>query len=528
MKLKSTLNDYTEAEFQTLVDRIWAVDLPKVDHDRLINHFDQIAGHPKGTDLLFYHPNENPNPNSPGSVVYYVKDWHAKQGRTAFKGQALPDAKPIPAKPAAPINWSQITQQRVARSLADIQKTSAELAASQLAANAALTVLELRINHLRGRLNAHAAVSERETDIRTLEVAEFDATSAVRRYEYWKMSVQFKRDGAQREVTYAQAEGGQWQNIAAQFGAIYDGYLATLNTVNQQLRRFQEQAEALLTTAQTQLAQQRDQLGVGPTQAPVQLHAPLAFANARPAVLIDGELSRTLDVHRVDLQKSIRSAVAEFTWQNPSNVQADPTQYAAVLRFDFRSRAEVGCYGVCVPLAEFIPIDGRDWQHQAATMGTVDVPFRMSSGTYAVPSGTLFRGIREIKNLHQVALVPVDATQPTSGVRVRPAVWSESSQSYRFTADGAAPLSVNWKRPDTLENFLPLASIADYRMGSVQSPPTPSLEAFPEQSVGAFDDYVVVFPAGSGLEPVYVMLGNQRRAEVTDAMSLPVASPETQ
>ena len=130
MKLKSTLNDYTEAEFQTLVDRIWAVDLPKVDHDRLINHFDQIAGHPKGTDLLFYHPNENPNPNSPGSVVYYVKDWHAKQGRTAFKGQALPDAKPIPAKSAAPINWAQITQQRVARSLADIQKTSAELAAS--------------------------------------------------------------------------------------------------------------------------------------------------------------------------------------------------------------------------------------------------------------------------------------------------------------------------------------------------------------------------------------------------------------
>ncbi|PTT81814.1 hypothetical protein DBR29_27185 [Pseudomonas sp. HMWF005] len=87
---------------------------------------------------------------------------------------------------------------------------------------------------------------------------------------------------------------------------------------------------------------------------------------------------------------------------------------------------------------------------------------------------------------------------------------------------------MNWKRPDTLENFLPLASIADYRMGSVQSPPTPLLEAFPEQSVDAFDDYVVVFPAGSGLEPVYVMLGNQRRAEVTDAISLPVASPETQ
>lgn len=57
MELKATLKEYTASEFQALVDRIWAVDLPKLDHDRLINQFDRIVGHPQGACLLFYADN---------------------------------------------------------------------------------------------------------------------------------------------------------------------------------------------------------------------------------------------------------------------------------------------------------------------------------------------------------------------------------------------------------------------------------------------------------------------------------------
>ncbi len=503
MQLKPTLNDYTEPEFQALVDRIWAVDLPKADHDRLINHFDQIAGHPKGADLLFYHPDEDPNPNSAGSVVYYVKDWHRQQGRVAFKGQASLAAPAPPAIPA-PMNWAQITQQRIAQQLLDSQKTSADLATSQRAAEAALTVLEQRIGDLRRHSNAQISASELEKDLRSVEIAEFDARLAVHGYKLWKMRVQFKRDNALREVNYAQAERGQWQSIAQQFGATYDRYVASLNAINQQLKRLQEEAETLLTTAQTQLVELRDRQDAGPTRAPVQLFAPLACVNARPAVLIDGELSRTLESYRVDLQKSIRSAVAEFTWQITSSVQKDQVQYAAVLRFEFRSRAEVGRYGVCVPLSEFLVVEGLDWQYLAATKANIDVPFRMSSGSYAVPSGTLFQGIREIKSLHQVAITPVSATELEPGVRVRPATWNESSQNYSFTADGNAPFTVIWRLPETMETSSPLTSIADYRMSSLQSPHTPLIESFPGAANVTFDDYVVVFP-DSDLEPVYVM-----------------------
>jgi hypothetical protein len=54
MELKTALKEYSASAFQALVNRIWAVDLPKLDHDRLINHFDRIVGHPQGADLLFY------------------------------------------------------------------------------------------------------------------------------------------------------------------------------------------------------------------------------------------------------------------------------------------------------------------------------------------------------------------------------------------------------------------------------------------------------------------------------------------
>lgn len=505
MKLKATLNDYAEPEFQALVDRIWAVDLPKADHDRLINHFDLIAGHPKGADLLFYHPDDNSNPNSAGSVVYYVKDWHLKQGRMAFKGQVSLASPAQPVTPPARMNWAQITQQRIAHKLIDSQKIAADLITSQRVVEAALTDLYQQIANLRRRFNAEISVSELEKDIRGVEIAEFDARLAVGKYEFWKMSVQFKKDDALREVKYAQAEREQWQSVALQIGATFDRYIATLNIVNQRLKSFQEQAETVLKSAQIRLVKQRDQGGVGPTHAPALLFAPLAFVNARPALLIDGELSRTLESNRVDLQKSIRSAVAEFTWQITSNMQRDQVQYAAVLRFAFRSRTEVGRYGVCVPLSEFLVLEGLDWQYLAAMKGSIDVPFRMSSGNYAVPSGTLFQGIREITSLRQVAITPVNTTELKPRVRVRPATWNESSQNYSFRSDGKGSFTVIWRLPETLENSSPVTSIANYRMSSLQSPHTPLIESFPGSVNVTFDDYVVVFPPDSGLEPVYVM-----------------------
>jgi hypothetical protein len=86
MELKAALKDYTEPEFQTLVNRIWAVDMPKRGHDQLINHFDRIVGHPEGADLLFYSKDEY-NPNSPEGVVGHVKEWWQQQASLRSRGR---------------------------------------------------------------------------------------------------------------------------------------------------------------------------------------------------------------------------------------------------------------------------------------------------------------------------------------------------------------------------------------------------------------------------------------------------------
>lgn len=505
MELKTTLKDYTESEFQALVNRIWAVDLPKQDHDRLINHFDRIVGDPKGADLLFYPPEDDTNTYSSDSVVYYVKDWHHKQGRAALKGEGVPVPRPVAARPGTPLTPAQMTQQRIAWNLADVQKVAVDLADSERVAEAALSVFEQQIKHLRQRQNAQVDIRGREADIRALETSEFEARVAARRYEFWKMSIGFKRDSARRELSYARSELAQWQSIAQQINATHDRYLAKLNEINQRLHRFQVDAEALLGVAQTQLVDQRYQQGAGPTQAGELLFAPLAFANARPGIFLDGGLSQPLETHRVALQKAIRSAVAEFTWQITSGTQDHQGQYAAVLQFEFSSRAEVERYGLSVPLLELLPIEGQSWQDLAATGAEVDLPFRMSSGAYAVPPGTMSRGLREINTLLQVAITPTNGNVLSSRVRVRAAVWNEQMKTYCFTADGPAPAIVSWSAPATLEATSVLAPAPEYRLGFLRSSPVPLLEAFNDMAAIRFDDYVVVFPPASGLDPLYIM-----------------------
>lgn len=514
MELKAKLKDYTEPEFQALVDRIWAVDLPKQDHDRLINHFDQIVGHPKGADLLFYPEEDDYNGTSTGSVMHYVKDWHHKQGRPAFKGEGIPVRASVAAWPSTPMTFAQVTQRRIAQSLAEVKKVAVDIAASKQAVEPAFGLFEQRIRHLRSQQSADVDIRGREADIRSLETAEFESRLAVRRYEFWEMGLRFKRDAAQRDLTYGRAEQAQWKNILQQITATEVHYSTTLSAIKQRLQGLQVEAEALLINAQTQLVRQRRLEGVGPTQAPNLLNAPLGFVNSRPSVLLNGALSQPLETHRVSLQKAIRSAVAEFTWQMTSATESHLGQYAAVLQFDFSSRAETEVYGLSIPLVELLPIEGQDWQRLAMTRAEVDIPFRVSSGSCSVPAGTLKRGLREITMLLQVVLTPTNGNVLPSTVRVRAAVWDEHLHEFRFTADGVAPVTIRWIAPDTLKNIPDLAPAPEYRLGFLRSPSAPLLEPFSDIKAIHFDDYVVVFPPESGLDPLYVMFRDRREYPV--------------
>lgn len=502
MDLKSTLKDYTEPEFQSLVNRIWAVDLPKRTHDQLINHFDRIVGHPDGADLLFYSKDEY-NMNSPEWVVGYVIEWWQKQGLAAFKGQGVSVRTPTPY---VPLNPAQMEQQRATLSLASVQRVVAGVLASEQTVEVSLALLEQRTKHLHDQQAEAVNIIEREASLRALEAAEYEARTSVRQYELWKSSIELTRSAVMRDKTGARSEQVLWQSIAQQINTAHERYAGSLIAINQRLLRLQVQAEALLVLTQSRLVRQRHKEGIGPTQTPGLLLADLAFAKVRPSILLNGALSQPLDTHWMALQKSIRSVMAEFTWQLTAATEAHTGQYAAVLQLEFVSRAETGMFGLSVPLAELHPVEGQDWQALAKSQSGVEMRFRMNSGSYFVPPGTLSRGLKRIETLLQIAITPTNGTK----VRVREAVWDERLEAFCFTTDAKVPVTVNWHSPDVLQTTSDLAPDSASRLGFLISSPAPSLEVIDDIAGIRFDDYVVVFPADSGMGPLYVMFRDSR------------------
>lgn len=494
MELKATLKDYTESEFQALVEKIWTVDLPRQDHDRLINHFDQIVGHPKGADLLFY-PNEKFNSNSPESVVYYVKDWHRKQGDTAFKEESVSIPAPSPVmKP-------------LARSIAQVQKIAADVAASEVAVEKAFGLFAQGIQQRRAPLNGSKKVSAQEADIRALEHVQHSAVIAVRKFEFWKMTVQFAKNDAQRNLTYARSEQAQWQSVVQQINALQDRYTGQLADFSQRHRSLHDEAEALLIKAQDQLIRSRRLARAEPGQSGYMIPASLAFSHKRPEVLLDGGPSGLQLSQQIDLQKAIRSVVAEFTWRNTSGEPSDEAHGAAVLRFEFSSRADTQVYGLCVPLVELMPLEGQDWRSLAMRESGIDLPLRIGTTTVPAKPGTMFQGLREIKTLAQVYITPTPGTHVSARVRVRAAQYDQQRNSFSFTVDGTTPVTVCWSAPVRLESQTPAAQLPLRRLGFVQSLTVPLVEPLTvEGTTTRFADYIVVFPDDSGLDPLYIML----------------------
>lgn len=498
MELKATLKDYTVAEFLALLDKIWAVDLPKLDHDRLINHFDRIVGHPKGADLLFYPDNSFDSGAAFGLdwVLHHVRDWHHKQGMAAFKGEVFP-----PAAWPAPLS-------NVARNLAKLQKISTDIAVSEQALETAIGHFERTINDQRGQERLNTSVAELETTIRSLERAQEETHTAVRKFEFWKMSVEFAMSGTQRDLNFAQSDKAQWQIQVQQITGIQARYMARLASTAQRYRALHDDAEALLVAAQQQLVRSRQLAGIGPTQTALAMTASVDFADKYPDVLLVGGPAKLWLSQQRDLQKSIRSAVAEFTWQHTAGESVDRHASAAVLHFEFSSRADTQVYGLSVPLVELMVSEGQDWQRLAASRAEVKLPFRINTQVVPAKPGTMFKGLREVKTLSQVYINSLPGGNPP-GVRIRAARQDEQPGTFSFTSDGTVPITVTWSDQITLETDPSMASIPN-RLGFIYSSPVPPLESLIDKEGLGFDDYIVVFPVESGLDPVYVMFRDRR------------------
>ncbi|CDG19628.1 bacteriocin immunity protein [Xenorhabdus doucetiae] len=84
MKLKNSINDYTEEEFLKLLQIICDSDTEtEEEHNSLIDHFEEVTEHPSGSDLIYF-PKEGED-DSPEGILKTVKEWQRKNGKPGFK-----------------------------------------------------------------------------------------------------------------------------------------------------------------------------------------------------------------------------------------------------------------------------------------------------------------------------------------------------------------------------------------------------------------------------------------------------------
>ena len=156
-------------------------------------------------------------------------------------------------------------------------------------------------------------------------------------------------------------------------------------------------------------------------------------------------------------------------------------------------------YPTSVPLKTLHTPNGN-LQALAAAKGEVQMPVRL--GTHTTEQGV------------EIYAVATGVGAVPSKVKVRAAQYNAARNRFSFTTEGSEPITLVWTpaiNPGDASTTRPLEEIAtpDYT-GPVVTTVDPYIEIYPGVAEGSFEDYVIVFPADSGLEPIYVMFKDRR------------------
>jgi len=524
MELKPTIQHYTESEFLSLVQTIFDVNVRKEDHDKLINHFDSIAGHPAGADIIFHSRKINRNMAllTPSSVVGFVKNWHIRKGTPYFKEEA--GATPAHAvknagptfSPSDPRYKTQQSQKKLDKVLqledkVNIAKNTVELALVEQ--ERALREAAIHLSPQQGEsASTHLLVLTSAAE--QIDVLHYRTNVAIGKFKYLETEINFTRDDAKIWLSNPYFDR-PLQEVAVQKAlALSNLYTTALADINPRHNDIHLRTEALLDRALEQLIRLNSSLGTGPAVTAGVFKDSLTASQVSPSLLISASRTKApFKQDRMRLLKSLRSAIAEFTWMSDAGNEQRTGKYADVLLFSSTSR-EGERFAVSVPLNELMPIDGRDWQSLANTDQKLEVPFRIGTGVTTQGIGRSYVGLKELTEFSRIYVTPTQGTSLPSSIRVKAAVWDAEQNAYRFTTQGIAPTTVLWTVEDALTahanrtsaNTEPLPN----RLNTVQSALDPVIETFSSGEDVHFDDYIVTFPADSGLAPLYLTLKDRR------------------
>ncbi len=142
---------------------------------------------------------------------------------------------------------------------------------------------------------------------------------------------------------------------------------------------------------------------------------------------------------------------------------------------------------------------GEGLQPKAGT--TVDLPYRIGSRSNATGDSEIF-------------VAKTDNVNAPAAVRVIGASYDQASGLYTATTADTPPRTLTWT---------PAVAPSDSSTTSPEVNPEPPIysratitpidlriDSFPELEDASFDDYIIVFPADSGLDPIYTMFKSRR------------------
>ena len=222
-----------------------------------------------------------------------------------------------------------------------------------------------------------------------------------------------------------------------------------------------------------------------------------------------------IDAALVTLRAAVRSAIAILTGLAAGTASGLLVGVSALVYSPKLANGELPeRYAFSTPLSDLAPEFKDDLSAIAAANGTVDLPVRISSKTAADGQSEVF-------------VAKTDGVTVPSQVRVIAATFNAQQNVYSVTTEDVPPRTLTWTPivdPGNSSTTLPAEQPeTPVCTGATVTPVVGRIDTFPGLAEAGFDDFITVFPTGSGLPPIYVMFRDPREdAGVATGMGQPV------
>lgn len=237
---------------------------------------------------------------------------------------------------------------------------------------------------------------------------------------------------------------------------------------------------------------------------------------AGPLFMTSAGIVAVVDTAAITLQAAIRSAISALGGFVASVGAGLVVGVSALFYSSKLANGELPeRYAFSMPLSDLSPNYAHNLNAIAAAGGSIDMPYRVSSKTGADGQSEVF-------------VVKTDGVTVPSNVVVAAATYDAVQKVYTATTADVPPRTLTWSpivNPGNNSTTSPAEQpVPTVYTGATVIPVEGRIDAFPAVTEASFDDFITVFPADSGLPPIYTMFRDRREdAGVATGVGQPVS-----